>query len=105
MKPDIQERIAKAEAARKAQETAEQERIRRAIFIRELTDENRKFKDDMRYNLFLMADLYVSKLEEARDILEPKPGEEWSDEFCAVIELLPKARRFAMDCWFDCMKE
>lgn len=105
MRPDIRQRIARAEADREAREKAEHARIRRAVFLRELTEENRQFKEDMRYNLFLLADAYVSVLEAARDALKPKQGEEWSENFCKVIELLPEARRFAVECWFDCVEE
>lgn len=53
------------------------------------------------FRLWEIADRIVERLEEMRDANEPKPDEAWNAEFCHAVELLPEARQFAEECWWD----
>ena len=57
--------------------------------------------DRLLFKRWETADNIVKRLEEIRDANEPKsPDDEWNDEFCKAISLLPEARRFAEESWY-----
>ena len=88
-------------ADRKAVKQAENAQRKRAR-EREL----REWTERMQFNLALTADMIVQRMEEVRDTRRPRTySEQWDEEFCAAVESLPEARRFADDCMMYCMKE
>ena len=77
-----------------------------ALKMRKEAHEHKAWMDRMRFDLFLLADMILGKLEERRDLYRPKtPDEPWSKEFCDAVRLIPAARRFAERCYADCIKE
>lgn len=84
----------KAEAAKKALETR-----KKAIALQ-------AWKDKMQFNLALTAGDIVRRLEEERDSKRPRTyGEEWDQDFCSAVLMLPEARAFADECMMNCIKE
>lgn len=58
--------------------------------------------DRLLFRQWEVADSIVKRLEEIRDANKPKtPDDIWNDDFCNAISLLPEARRFAEECWYD----
>lgn len=58
--------------------------------------------DRLLFRQWEAADNIVKRLEEIRDANMPtSPDENWNDEFCNAISLLPEARRFAEECWYE----
>jgi hypothetical protein len=48
------------------------------------------------------AEEYVYILERVRDTNAPKtPDDDWNDAFCLAIEMIPDAKRYADDCWWN----
>ena len=105
MKPDINERIRKAENAKKSKKSEEHERIMKILSARKENEEIAEWKGEMQFDLALTADRIVEMLEDQRDMNIPNTADEdWNQQFCEAIQLLPYARRFAQDCWFANMK-
>lgn len=105
MKPSIAERVARHNADNSQREKHEAERIERMIEQRRWEDDFRQWKERMAYDLFLTADRIVEMLEEQRDAYAPKtPDETWHPLFCQAIELIPVAREFAKNCYFECIE-
>ena len=84
---------------------AEAERAKNALKRRKNAIELQEWKDRMQFNLALLADDIVRRLEDIRDEKRPRTYGEWDPAFCTAVILLPEARRFAEDCMMDCMKE
>lgn len=84
------------------------EAVKQAEIAQRKRKEEQEFKawlHKTRFDLFLTADKIVSLLEEQRDKYVPKtPDEPWHHKFCEAIALLPEARQFAQDCYFDCIE-
>lgn len=77
-----------------------------ALLRRKRAIELQAWKDKMKFNLALMADRIVQRLEEERDTKRPRTyGDEWDKDFCAAVVTLPEARAFADECMMNCMKE
>ena len=76
-----------------------------ALKRRKNTIELQEWKDRMQFNLALLAEDFVRRLEDIRDEKRPRTYGEWDPAFCTAVILLPEARRFAEDCMMDCMKE
>lgn len=104
-RPSIQDRILKANAQNAERESQEHKRIQKALELRREADELKEWKERFKYDMALTAFQIVQLLEEQRDNNLPnRPESDWNSAFCEAIELLPKARRFAEDCWFDCVE-
>ena len=68
--------------------------------------EYQQWKETMRLNAALAADLLVEKLEEQRDTYVPKTKDErWNDRFCAAIRAIPEARELAEMCMEECVEK
>lgn len=84
------------------------EAVKQAEIAQQKRKEEREYREWLhrtQFDLFLIADKIVSMLEEQRDMYVPKtPDETWHPLFCRAIELLPWARQFAQDCYFDCIE-
>lgn len=84
------------------------EAAKRAEIAQRKRKEEREYREWLhrtQFDLFLIADKIVSMLEEQRERYVPKtPDETWHPLFCQAIELLPLARQFAQDCYFDCIE-
>lgn len=77
-----------------------------ALLRRKRAIELQAWKDRMKFNLALMADRIVQRLEEERDTKRPRTyGDEWDEDFCAAVVTLPEARAFVDECMMNCMKE
>ena len=100
---------ARAERARMAQ--IEQERLQhdivaRRIAQREFETEFQQWKEDMEWNLYLIALHILMTMEQMRDDNTPKnPDEPWNDAFCAAIRWIPDARRFLEEMTITCIRE
>ena len=58
--------------------------------------------DRLLFRQWEAADSIVKRLEEIREANMPKsPDDNWNDEFCNAISLLPEARRFTEECWYE----
>ena len=83
---------------RKAAENARKMRMEAIEF--------REFRERVAFDLALVADRIVELMEEQRDRNVPKTADEdWNPDFCWAVRMLPAARRFAEDCWYDCVKK
>ena len=71
----------------------DEKRLKRAKNCLKRKEEQRAFAEwleRMDYDLYLLMDSVLIKLEEQRDRNRPKRyGEEWSKEFCDAVELIP----------------
>ena len=102
MRPSMAERIARHAENNRERDAMEHERVRRAVEHRRTQEEFRSWKERMRYDLYLTAGEILKRLERIRDENEPGPDDEWNDEFCRAIELIPEARRFYEDMAMEC---
>ena len=102
MRPSLAERIAKHNADNAKREHEENERVRRAVEHRKAQEEFLKWKEDMGFNMYLTALQILMRLEEIRDMNTPGLDDDWNDEFCYAIELLPEARQFYEDTMMEC---
>jgi len=67
--------------------------------------EFREWKERMQFDLALTADRIVRILEWQRDRYAPiRPDDTWDMRFCEAVKYLQIARRFAEDCYFDCIE-
>lgn len=102
MKPNINERINRANAATEERKSQEHQRIHAMIEARREVEDFAAWKTWMRFEMDLMAFSLLRKLEEQRDTYAPThPDDDWSEEFCEAVRMLPEVRRFAEDCWYD----
>ena len=102
MRPSLADRIAKHNADNAEREHKENERVRRTVEHRRIQEEFRKWQEEMGFNLHLTALQILLRLEEIRDKNMPGPDDEWNDEFCRAVELIPEARRFYEDTMMEC---
>ena len=81
----------------------EARRAEKALKMRKEAQEFAAWKDRTQWDLFLLADRILEKLEEQRDLNAPKtPDEPWNKKFCEAIRVIPAARRFAENCLMAC---
>ena len=102
VRPSMSERIARHNQDNALREHEENERVRRAIEHRRTQEEFRKWKERMQFDLHLTAGEILKRLEQIRDENEPGPDDDWNEEFCRAIELIPEARRFVEDMAMEC---
>ena len=77
-----------------------------ALKMRKTAIELKEQDERMRFDLFLMADAILEKLEEQRDLYTPKTANEtWNPIFCNAIRMIPEARRFAERCLDESLKK
>ena len=84
---------------------AKQKQAEIALKKRKNAIELQEWKDRMRFDLALAADMIVERLEDIRDEKRPRTYGDWDEDFCNAVVLLPEARQFAEDCMMNCMKE
>lgn len=105
MRPDINDRIRRANKSNAERMSQEHERIQRALAERREHEEVCEWKEYMRYEIAMTALQIVMLAEEVRDINAPKsPDEPWNEAFCQAVRMLPEATAFAEDCLADCIK-
>lgn len=105
-KPDIKDRVKKANAHNEERKSQEYERIQEVLSIRKESEELQEWLEFFRFEIALTAFQIVQMLENQRDDNLPQPPDfEWNSLFCEAILNLPEAKRFAQDCLYDCMIE
>ena len=105
-KPDINDRIRKANTLNEERKTQEYERIQESLAVRREAEELLKWKGIIRFEIALTAFQIVRMLEEQRDRNMPKPPDfEWNEKFSEAIRFLPDAITFAKDCWYSCVED
>lgn len=86
----------RAERARLAQEEQQKENLRRmSERISRMKEEEawRKQEERAGFDLYLMADELLVRLERQRDENTPSDDEaEWNEKFCEAIRLIPEVR-------------
>lgn len=83
--------------------TKEQQREAKiALQRRKNAIEFQQWKERMQFDLTLLADDIVRRLEDVRDDKRPRTYGDWDKDFCEAVKLLPEARRFADDCMMNC---
>ena len=88
-------RMKRAQHAQEEQERRRHEVISRQIALRESQEEARRWKERMTFDLYLLAGVILDRLEDQRDRNVPKsPDDEWNEQFCEAVRLIPEARRF-----------
>ena len=103
MRPDIRDRIARPAENNHERDMQEHERVMRAVEHRRTQEEFRKWKEKMRFDMYLTASQILMILTCQRDMNAPKhPEDEWSEEFRQAIELIPEARQFYEDMAIEC---
>lgn len=102
MRPDIRDRIARHAENNHERDMQEHERVLRAVEHRRTQEEFRKWKKKMGFDLYLTSIDILKRLEQIRDDNIPGPDDDWNDEFCMAIELIPEARRFYEDMAIEC---
>lgn len=102
MRPDIKYRIARHAENNHERDMQEHERVLRAVEHRRIQEEFRKWKEKMGFDLYLTSIDILKRLEQIRDDNMPGPDDDWNDEFCMAIELIPEARRFYEDMAIEC---
>ena len=81
-------------------------RAENALLRRKKAALEKEQKERMRFDMMLLAEDMVRKLEQMRDDNQPKTvGEAWNESFRTAVELLPKARELAEECAIMCAKE
>lgn len=76
-----------------------------ALQRRKKAREMLEWKERMQFNLYLLAERLVDRLENDRDDHRPRTYGEWDERFYTAVRLLPEARQFAEDCLMDCTKQ
>lgn len=102
MRPDIRDRIARHAENNHERDMQEHERVLRAVEHRRTQEEFRKWKEKIGFDLYLTSIDILKRLEQIRDDNMPGPDDDWNDEFCMAIELIPEARRFYEDMAMEC---
>ena len=102
MRPDIRDRIARHAENNHERDMQEHERVLRAVEHRRTQEEFMKWKEKMGFDLYLTSIDILKRLEQIRDDNMPRPDDDWNDEFCMAIELIPEARRFYEDMAIEC---
>ena len=83
---------------------AEQRRAEMALQRRRERHELEEWKKQRMFDLALIADRIVERLEDVRDEHRPRTYGAWDKEFYMAVRLLPEARRFAEDCEMECIE-
>lgn len=105
MRPDINDRIRRANRNNEERKAQEQVRIQTALAERREREELLKWKEYMQFEIALLALQIVRFAEECRDENSPSsPDEPWNNAFCESVRMLPEAAEFAKDCLADCIK-
>ena len=102
VRPSMAERIARHNQDNALREHEENERVLRAVEHRRTQEEFRKWKEKMGFDLYLTSIDILKRLEQIHDDNMPGPDDDWNDEFCMAIELIPEARRFYEDMAIEC---
>lgn len=102
MRPDIKDRIARHAENNRERQLQEHERVQRAVEHMRVQEEFRKWKEKMGFDLYLTSIDILKRLEQIRDDNMPGPDDEWNEEFCRAIELIPEARQFYEDMAMEC---
>ena len=102
VRPSMAERIARHNQDNALREHEENERVLRAVEHRRTQEEFRKWKEKMGFDLYLTSIDILKRLEQIRDDNMPGSDDDWNDEFCMAIELIPEARRFYEDMAMEC---
>ena len=102
MRPDIKDRIARHAENNRERQLQEHERVQRAVEHRRTQEEFRKWKEKIGFDLYLTSIDILKMMEQIRDDNMPGPDDDWNDEFCMAIELIPEARRFYEDMAIEC---
>ena len=102
MRPSMAERIARHNNDNALREHEENERVRRAVEHRRVQEEFQKWKEQMRFDLYLTAIEILKRLEHIRDDNMPGQDDEWNEAFRYAVELIPNARRFYEDMMMEC---
>lgn len=98
MRPSIADRIARHAEDNRKRDIQEHKRVIQAIEHRRTQEEFQKWKEKMRFDMYLTASQILMILTCQRDMNAPKhPDDEWSEEFRTAIELIPEALRFYED--------
>lgn len=91
----FRQRAEKARQATEAQERLRTDAIRRQIARREYQEDTRRWKERMEFDLYLLSETILEKLEAQRDKNLPEdPGGDWNEPFCEAVNAIPDARRF-----------
>lgn len=105
MRPDINDRIRRANRNNEERKAQEQTRIQTALAARREREELLKWKEYMQFEIALLALQIVRFAEKCRDENSPNsPDEPWNNAFCESVRMLPEAVEFAKDCLADCIK-
>ena len=102
LRPSMAERIARHNHDNALREHEENERVRRAVEHRRTQEEFQKWKEQMRFDLYLTAIEILKRMEQIRDDNMPGPDDEWNEAFRTAIELIPEARQFYEDMMMEC---
>jgi len=100
MKPSITSRQQRAIANQRTAENAAKKALE-AIRRRREQEETERWAERAQFDLALLADRLVQRIEEIRDTNAPDGDGEWNDTFCEAVKVLPEARRFAVECMQD----
>lgn len=84
---------------------AKQKEAEIALQRRKRTREFEAWKERMTFDLMLISDRIVERLEEVRDKDRPRTYGAWNERFCTAVRLLPEAKAFADECETQCVKE
>lgn len=102
----FRQRLQRADAVREEQERQSQSMVARKIAHMELEEEMRRWQDRMAFDTYLLADRILERLIRMRDENRPKSAdEEWNEEFCEAVRLIPEAKRFLDEAWMDTIKK
>ena len=105
MKPDIRDRIARHDKMNAERDRNETIRMSRTIEHMKFQEELEQWKHDMAFDMALLADRILSRLEQIRDENRPKSYiEGWDDDFCIAVRWIPEARAFVEKCETECIE-
>lgn len=105
MKPDIRDRIARHDEMNAERERNETVRMNRVIEHMRRQEEHERRIRRMEFDLYLLADRILHRLERMRDENRPKSySEDWNDGFCTAIANIREARAFAEECEMRCIE-
>jgi len=64
-----------------------------------------EWKYRMQFDLELIADRIVERLEDERDTHRPRTYGAWDETFCTAVRMLPEARAFEEECEMNCKRK
>ena len=101
----FRQRAERSRQAQEEQEKRQQDIVSRRIAQIEFEEDFRRWKERMAFDLYLTAGEILTRLECQRDDHRPKTmDEEWDDEFCEAIRLIPEARMFMEETSIHCIR-